>query len=214
MRHFVSIVGVCAWRRAFRTAVFALGGVLLVGCASVLQTLDPVESSAYHRMVPLVLPEPAARPDPLFLAQQIHVEADLAAASAVLKSADFEAYLHVDGGALRMVLMHAGLSVWTLALEDGRLAQERRPGLPAMLRGEYLLRDIALAYWPAAYLSQALSGLRIEDNPTMRRLLDAEGHTMFVVRYEEGASAEKPQGRIRIENLFEGYRLVIDSRTM
>lgn len=214
MTHFMSIAGIRAGRRAVQAALLALASVLLAGCASAPQTPDLAAPSALVRTVPVVLPDPAARPGALLLAQRIHAETDSDVPAAVPKTADFEAYLHAGGGVFRMALMHAGLTVWTLALEDGRLAQERRPGLPAALRGEHLLRDVALAYWPAAYLSQALPGLRIEAGPTMRRLLDAEGHTMFVVRYEEGASAEDPQGRTRIENLFEGYRLVIDSRAM
>ncbi len=241
---------------------------VLAGCAT--QTTLPTAEieraartedaeTAGVRTLPVVLPDPAARPG-LLLAQRIHAEVltddadgvhaardqirDQARDAALggRRTADFEAYLTSGPEGFRMALMHAGLTVWTLGLEAGTLTENRRPGLPPQLKGEYLLRDIAYAYWPRGWLSDRLAplgfgvaeDLRSSAGPVRRiaRLAcgtDERGAadqadrtatagagdpTMFTIRYEAGASPDSPDGRITIENAAEGYRLIIESQTV
>ena len=219
-----------------KTIAVIVSALFLAGCAltrtadlDVRQDRKSAQSAEAAVLVPGVLPEPSARPEPLLLAQRLHAELDPDAArksreaieatesmasADMLKTADFEAYLSSDGQVFRMAVTFAGWTAWEIALEDVKLTESRSSGLPKHLRAEQLLRDIALAYWPSDYLQPKLGCWRLLVQGNSRRLVDPQNHTMFAVRYDDGASAEKPEGRITIENVAEGYRLTIDSRSL
>lgn len=251
----------CAVRILKPALVGGCAALLLSGCASFTRTSVPVADVTLGSMperadaaginvsprlqtLPVVLPQPEAREGTLLLAQQIRAELSAEtlsddvrtardAALGERRTAQFEAYLTAGGESFRMTLMHSGFTVWELVLTGDTLTENRRPQLPKALKGEYLLRDIAYAYWPRAWLDGKLAplGLMVSDEVStsgerVRRIAavgrsragastsGAEGPTMFTVHYEDGATPETPDGRITIENAPEGYRLTIESRSV
>ena len=91
---------------------------------------------------------------------------------------------------------------------DGRaLTQQRAPWLPPSVRAERVLDDLQFALWPADAIRAALP-------PAWT--LHEQGHTRELLRGSEvWLSVETDEdGRMRLHNRAEGYRLEIVSMDM
>ncbi|PIQ38577.1 MAG: hypothetical protein COW59_01045, partial [Lysobacterales bacterium CG17_big_fil_post_rev_8_21_14_2_50_64_11] len=67
-----------------------------------------------------------------------------------------DALLEVDAGEVRLAVQSLGRSVLRLHWNGIELKQHRSADLPASLRGETVLSDLQLSYWPIAVIRSAL----------------------------------------------------------
>jgi hypothetical protein len=167
-----------------------------------------------------VRPEPVAELPPLALApallgatvsvaQRLSFRATRGAQRAA-DGASIDAVLEVDAASLRVAAVALGRRVFALQWDGARLDEQRDPRLPPELSAKRILRDIQFAYWPVDALRGALPhGWRIDTRGGTRELVHG-GDTVLLRASRAGASTW--QGQVTIENLAEGYELVIESR--
>lgn len=121
---------------------------------------------------------------------------------------ELDAALEVDPEQLSLVGLALGQRVLTLHYDGSRLTSWRHPMLPAQVRGEDVLEDIQLTYWPAAAIAQALpTGWRIED-VGLRRTLWSNDAPVTVIDY---SGRPRWGGKVELSNLRYHYRLTIQS---
>ena len=118
-----------------------------------------------------------------------------------------EALLEVDAEGVALAVQAAGQSALVLQWDGKRLQQERAPWLPPQVRGERVLSDLQLTYWPAEAIRAALpAGWTLDEEQGLRHLRD-RGQEVATVR---SISAE----RIEITSHRDGVRLTIISAPM
>jgi hypothetical protein len=121
---------------------------------------------------------------------------------------ELDAALEVDPEQLSLVGLALGQRVLTLHYDGSTLTSWRHPMLPAQVRGEDVLEDIQLTYWPAAAIAQALPpGWRIEDDG-LRRTLWSNDAPVTVIAY---STRPRWGGKVELSNLRYHYRLTIQS---
>jgi len=156
-------------------------------------------------------PKPA---DPgLFLLSPASALADLSVTQALVFSkgaSRFESLAALEVNAESVSLAGLGpLGNRMLALRwDGKkLEKESDPGLPPGLPLELILRDVQLAFWPAAAVRAAIAakGWTLEDEG-MQRTLRQGGVEVVRIRY---GAADRWHSDVIFEHLSLGYRLDI-----
>jgi len=175
-------------------ALSLMGAVVttLAGCSAVPQ-------SAPARLG-LRLP-PAALGETLSLQQQLTVERDG-------RADHLEAALEIDPGRVTLVGLALGQRVMTIEYDGSRLATWRHPMLPAQVRGDDVLEDVQLTYWPLDVIRTALpAGWRIEEEG-MRRILWANEAAVLEIDY---SARPAWTGKVTLNNLRYQYRLTIHS---
>jgi hypothetical protein len=121
---------------------------------------------------------------------------------------ELDAALEVDPEQLNLVGLALGQRVLTLHYDGSTLTSWRHSMLPAQVRGEDVLEDIQLTYWPATAIAQALPpGWRIED-VGLRRTLWSNDTPVTVIDY---SSRPRWGGKVELSNLRYHYRLTIQS---
>jgi hypothetical protein len=119
------------------------------------------------------------------------------------------AVLQVDKRAVALVGMGPmGNRMLSLRWDGKHLDQQRDSQLPAELPLELILRDVQLAFWPAAALRKALPGRAwtLEDESSQRTLSDA-GVAVVRIRY---FGQDRWHSKAVFEHLAMGYRLEIN----
>ncbi len=119
-----------------------------------------------------------------------------------------DAALEVDADHVDMVGLALGQRVMSLEFDGTTLKSWRHALLPEQVRGEDVLEDIQLTYWPAEAIRAALpAGWRIEEKGK-RRTLWSDDALVMVIDY----SAEpRWGGKVTLSNLRYQYRLIIQS---
>jgi hypothetical protein len=119
-----------------------------------------------------------------------------------------DAALEVDEERIGMIGLALGQRVMSLDYDGSTLKSWRHTLLPEQVRGEDVLEDIQLTYWPADTIRAALpAGWRIEDS-AMRRTLWSGDSPVMVIDY----SAEpRWTGKVVLSNLRYQYKLSIQS---
>lgn len=119
-----------------------------------------------------------------------------------------EALLEVDAQSVRLAGFAMQHRVFTLLWDGTELTEQRAPQVPRQLVAAEVLRDLQLAYWPAAALRAVLpAGWALEDTQDGRVLTEAGAERVRI-----GYDAEpRWSGRTTIDNLPGRYQLVIDS---
>jgi hypothetical protein len=144
---------------------------------------------------------PAALGTQLSLQQQLQVERSG-------RVDQLETALEIDDQHLSMVGLALGQRVMTLEYDGDTLKTWRHPMLPSQVRGEDVLEDVQLTYWPLASIQAALPpGWRIEDN-NQRRILWSEDTQVLVIDY---GATPRWAGTVTLNNLRYQYRLTIQS---
>lgn len=101
-----------------------------------------------------------------------------------------------------------GQRIITLRWDGMKLTEERDKHLPERIRGERILGDVQLIYWPRAALIAALpQEWTVEDTPG-ERIVQHDKQPFARIRCD---GADPWQGRCVFEQQRHGYRLTIDS---
>ena len=119
-----------------------------------------------------------------------------------------DAALEVDAAQVSMIGLALGQRVLSLRFDGTTMESWRHALLPAQVRGEDVLEDIQLTYWPVEAIRAALpAGWSIED-AGRRRTLSSDGVPVTVIDY----SAEpRWGGQVILSNLRYQYQLTIQS---
>jgi len=118
-----------------------------------------------------------------------------------------DAVVEVDAQAMRLAGFLLGQRVLLLAWDGRQLEEAREAVVPAALRGDAVLRDLQLVYWPAAAIRGVLPpGWRLEGDERHRRLFRGER-----VTFESERDDAQPLGSATLVNHAAGYRIVIES---
>lgn len=102
-----------------------------------------------------------------------------------------------------------GNRMLALRWDGKKLEKEISPGLPPDLPLELILRDVELAFWPAAAVRDAISskGWTLVDEGNKRTLLKG-GQDVVRIRYD---GASRWHSNVIFEHIGLGYRLDINS---
>lgn len=182
--------------------------VLGLSSCSMLQKKTDKQDTAIS--FPTVLPILSRLPQNFQAYQQLYVETDKKYTNT--KNASFEAVINADKNNMMIAVMAMGIKVWNINFDGIVITEERAEHVPEALQAQYLIRDIALAYWPKADLQDQLKDWTIlEDNN--KRLIYAQGQTVpaILITYSKGASPLNPDGQIKYENYLFHYNIIIDS---
>lgn len=115
-----------------------------------------------------------------------------------------EALLEVDANGVALAVQAAGQSALVLRWDGAHLQEQRAAWLPPQVRGERVLNDLQLSYWPAQAIRAALpDGWTLEEDRDVRRLRE-HGLDVATVRFVS-------PDRIEIESHRDGVRLSIVS---
>lgn len=167
-------------------------GIAAGGCASLRATGGP------PLLAPASLGEAASASQRLSISRLSGGDA---------RALTLDAVVEVDAEALRLAGFLLGQRVLLLAWDGRQLEEVREPVVPAALRGEAVLRDLQLVYWPAAAIRDALpAGWRLEGDERHRRLLRGGR-----VTFESERADAWPLGGATLVNHAAGYRIVIES---
>ena len=194
-------------KHLFRT-LLCMSLVLGLSSCSMLQKKTDKQDTAIS--FPTVLPILSRLPQNFQAYQQLYVETDKKYTNT--KNASFEAVINADKNNMMIAVMAMGIKVWNINFDGIVITEERAEHVPEALQAQYLIRDIALAYWPKADLQDQLKDWTIlEDNN--KRLIYAQGQTVpaILITYSKGASPLNPDGQIKYENYLFHYNIIIDS---
>lgn len=119
-----------------------------------------------------------------------------------------EALLTIDASHVHLVGLAFGQRVLTLDWDGKQLDEKRHPMLPSEVKGERVLSDIMLMYWPRPSLEAAMpEGWRLEENET-RRTLFWHDTPQVVIDYQDNS---RYKGAAVLRQLTWHYQLTIDS---
>lgn len=143
--------------------------------------------------------EPASLEASISLQQQLVVER-------LDRIDSIDASLEVDAERLDLVGLTLGQRVFALHYDGRELQSWRHSSIPVELRGEDVLEDLQLTFWPASAIEQALpGGWRIEETGR-RRTVWLDGTPVMMIDY---SGEPRWLGRITINNMRYQYRLTI-----
>ena len=100
-----------------------------------------------------------------------------------------------------------GRRAFTVKWDDNGVHGEKAPWIPSELKGEHILYDLMLAYWPIDALKQS-SDIIIEAQD--KRLITRNGKKHVTISRLNGP--ERWQGRLVIENHHRSYRIEVQSQ--
>ena len=113
-----------------------------------------------------------------------------------------DALLEADPAEVRLAVQATGQSALRLRWDGLKLEQQRASWLPPALRGERVLSDLQLAYWPVEAIRAALPvGWRLDVEGGARQLREG-GQDVTTVLYPA-------PDRIEIDQHRENFRLLI-----
>ena len=175
-------------------------GMKLALCAAVLVIAGCGQPARQPARLGLKLP-PAALGTSISLQQQLRVER-------AGRVDHLDAALEVDDQHLDMVGLALGQRVMSLHFDGKTLTSWRHAMLPEQVRGEDVLEDVLLTYWPAEAIRSALpEGWRIKDEG-LQRTLSLEDKPVIVIEY---SGMPRWSGTVALSNLRYGYKLTIQS---
>ena len=192
-------------RRVFIATTLLGVAASLTGCAS--------QRKAREAFLPLpaILPMLRAVNAPLQVYQQIHV--DIRNPAVGRQSFDFEAMIALSQERMKVALIALGMTLWTIDYDGATLSETRSPHVPDLMKANYLLRDIAMAFWPMRNLVAQATGLMIEEHPRQRRFYRlADQEPVVTIQYREGSDRGFNNTSVEIDNSLEAYRLIIQSQ--
>jgi len=156
-------------------------GVMVGGCVSSVDTVEPVERVAIAPKLFLELPLPAELGRSVDVVQRITARYGQQAYL-------FEARLAIDPDQVRLVGTDPmGRRALTLTWTRHTLDVQRASFLPEMVRPENVLADLILMFWPEAAVRRGLAeaGATVTVHGATRSVMQG-GDEVVVIRYEEG----------------------------
>lgn len=182
----------------------------LSACSLWLPNTSTVEEAI---KIPTVLPTCSNLTQSFNAYQHIHVEADRYNAES--KTNDFEAMITADKKGMKIAVMAMGMKVWNIDFDGMVITEERSEYLPEALEAQYMVRDIALAYWPSRDLKPQLKDWTLVEGDR-RRLIYAPGeeNPIISIEYRKGAAPLSADGEVIFENHLHHYRLTIQSNSL
>lgn len=179
----------------------------LSACSLWLPNTSAVEEAI---KIPTVLPTCSNLTQSFNAYQHIHVEADRYNAES--KTNDFEAMITADKKDMKIAVMAMGMKVWNIDFDGMVITEERSEYLPEALEAQYMVRDIALAYWPSRDLKAQLKDwILIENEQTRLIYAPGEEKPIISIEYRKGAAPLSADGEVIFENHLHHYRLTIQS---
>jgi hypothetical protein len=115
--------------------------------------------------------------------------------------------LEADREVVRMALLVLGQAAARLEWDGTQLRETRAPGWPEVVRGERILSDVQLMYWPAEAVRAALPAGWTLQADAARRVLAQGGRTVAEVRYVAANVTE-------LSNSAAGYSLRVESKEL
>lgn len=160
--------------------------------------------------IPTVLPTCSDLTRSFNAYQHIHVNADRYDAES--QTNDFEAMITADKKGMKIAVMAMGMKVWNIDFDGMVITEERSEHLPEALEAQYMVRDIALAYWPSRDLKTQLNDwILIENEQTRLIYAPGEENPIISIEYRKGAAPLSGDGEVIFENHLHHYRLTIQS---
>lgn len=182
----------------------------LSACSLWLRNTSTVEEAI---KIPTVLPTCSNLTQSFNAYQHIHVEADRYNAES--KTNDFEAMITADKKGMKIAVMAMGMKVWNIDFDGMVITEERSEYLPEALEAQYMVRDIALAYWPSRDLKAQLKDwILIENEQTRLIYAPGEEKPTISIEYRKGAAPLSADGEVIFENHLHHYRLTIQSNSL
>lgn len=182
----------------------------LSACSLWLPNTSAVEEAI---KIPTVLPTCSNLTQSFNAYQHIHVEADRYNAES--KTNDFEAMITADKKGMKIAVMAMGMKVWNIDFDRMVITEERSEYLPEALEAQYMVRDIALAYWPSRDLKAQLKDwILIENEQTRLIYAPGEEKPIISIEYRKGAAPLSADGEVIFENHLHHYRLTIQSNSL
>lgn len=163
--------------------------------------------------IPTVLPTCSDLTRSFNAYQHIHVNVDRYDAES--QTNDFEAMITADKKGMKIAVMAMGLKVWNIDFDGMVITEERSEHLPEALEAQYMVRDIALAYWPSRDLKAQLKDwILIENEQTRLIYAPGEEKPIISIEYRKGAAPLSADGEVIFENHLHHYRLTIQSNSL
>lgn len=176
--------------------------LLAAGCSSLPGPAQPA-------VVPALALSPASLGSDINLAQQLHLAGSRhTLLRRIVNGQTLDAQLEVDAQDVRLAAFAMGTRVFTMHWDGSTLNAEQGSLLLPRVDARRILRDIQLAYWPAAAVQAALPPSWTLEEQENRRTLKFEGREVVVLHY---AGSPAWQGQTLLDNHLEGYRLRIES---
>ena len=175
-----------------RRAIAFMLMAALAGCAT--STRPPLDAVPVLRLLPASLGRELA------VQQQLTV-------TVKGQTHRIDVLLEADASAVRIALVSMGQTAARLEWDGQRLTETRSPWLPAVVSGERILSDLQLALWPEAAVRAALPAGWFLDATASGRVLRQDTSTVATVAFPSPL-------RVELDQLRDGYRLVIDTRAM
>ena len=179
-----------------------LGVAVLAGCTAP-QPAAPLRVALAPDLV-MTLPPPSE------LGRELHL-AHLVTARYGDRVASFEGHIEADAGHFRLVVLDPlGRVALTLDWNGAVLVYQAAAWVPEALRGENMLADLVLIYWPPEALQRALrpagAGLAASDR---QRVVTRNGQEIIRAEFTPGPGADPIGARAQFRNLAFGYSLDI-----
>lgn len=187
--------------RKLRCVIGALLALILTACLTL--------GSAPPSQLPLLHLSPRAFNSNVSLAQRLTlVAANNALIQKLGDSHSLDSFLEINTQEVRMAGFAVGRRLLTLHWDGQNLSASQDRLLPWRADPERILRDIQLAFWPAATIIAVLpAGWTLEDGAASRTL-QQDGITKVHINYN---GTPRWQGITTIDNRAEGYLLTIES---
>lgn len=163
--------------------------------------------------IPTVLPTCSDLTRSFNAYQHIHVNAD--SYDAESQTNDFEAMITADKKGMKIAVMAMGMKVWNIDFDGMVITEERSEHLPEALEAQYMVRDIALAYWPSRDLKPQLKDWTLVEGDRTRLIYaPGEENPIISIEYRKGAAPLSANGEVIFENHLHHYRLTIQSNSL
>ena len=170
-------------------------------------TSDP---TAETEAMPTVVPVISVLNQPFNAFQHIH--ADIGNDQVNAKTADFDATVSADRKSMKVALVALGTTVWHIDYDGMIITEERSDHVPHEMQAQYLLRDLAMVYWPKETITSQLKDWTMTETENARRFFMPGSTTPVIeVSYQNGAAPMSEKGDVVFTNRLHRYRLIIES---
>lgn len=179
-----------------------------LSACSLWQPVTPM--SASQTVIPTVLPICTNLPKSFNAHQHIYVETNQYPAET--KADDFDAIISANRKGMKIAVLVMGMKVWDIDFDGMVITEQRSEHLPEGLEAQYMVRDIALTYWPTQDLKVQLKDWTLIETEQTRKIFAPGEHTPIItIEYRNGAAPLIADGEVIFENHLHHYRLTIQS---
>jgi hypothetical protein len=125
-----------------------------------------------------------------------------------------EALLEWDSDAIHLAMLKFGKRILTATYDGVKLDVQKDAFVPDALRGEQVLGDIQLVYWPAEALRTHLPpGYVLNDEGDLRTLSYLGQNVYRIVYHADGRADVARENNVRLTQFIYGYEMTIVSNS-